>query len=365
MEYLVKNNHKVHFLVYRKERTEDYKVVKPKLCRPSMIYKVKEFFFFRKNINSIARENFKISQFIPSCCWLAKYLLKIKPDVVIIRDKKLSSSLVYIISLICCVKHIILYTQDPCFVSKICDENQIKRLIKKVIYPRKKYSPVKYKEVGSASYLNATEYSFIPFAMNFDANIVRKRNYLHNGKINILDVGKYRDYKNHFVLIKAVALLPQEVREEIRITIVGQAYSKEEKDYRYKLECFIFDKGLENIFILMESVPYYQMTDVYLQNDVFILTSKIEVASISILEAMKYGNVCISTNKNGTASYIRPDLGFIFESDNEISLKNILIEIYNKKEHLPKLGWETFEYASNNYSTEAYYNKLQKLINEQ
>ena len=364
MEYLVKNNHVVHFLAYRKEYTEDYRVVEPELCHSSIIYKFLEFYYFRRNTSNIYRENFKISKFIPSCFWLVKYIMRIHPDVVIIRDKKHSSSLVYLISLICGVKHILLYTQDPCFISKEYNENRIKRYIKKIIYPKKIYSPVKYNELKSISCPIATGYSFIPFAMNFDDSRVKQRCYLRGNKVNILDVGKYRDYKNHFVLAKAIALLPSDVRNELRITIVGQAYSEEEKNYRQKLEAFIFDRKMEDIFVLKESIPYSQMADVYLQNDVFILTSKVEAASISILEAMKYGNVCISTNKNGTASYIQSDLGFIFESDNENSLRNVLLKIYDKKECLPELGRRTFEFASNNYSTEVYFHKLQMLINE-
>ena len=364
MEYLVKNNHVVHFLAYRKEYTEDHRIIEPQLCHSSILYKLMEFCCFRRNTNSIYRENFKISKFIPSCIWLVKYILSIHPDVVVIRDKKKSSSLVYFICLLCRVQHILLYTQDPCFISKESRENRIKRFIKKIIYPKKIYSPVKYKEIKPICCSIATGYCFIPFAMNFDVSIVNQRCYLQGNKINILDVGKYRDYKNHFVLAKAIALLPISVRNELRITVVGQARSEEEKKYRQKLEAFIFDRNMKDNFVLKESIPYSQMADVYLQNDVFILTSKVETASISVIEAMKYGNVCISTNRNGTASYIQSDLGFIFESDNENSLKDVLIEIYNKKECIPELGRRTFEFASNNYSTEVYFDKLQMLINE-
>lgn len=364
IEYLATNRHDVHVLAYRTEIIEDYSVVQPQLCRPSIIYKIKEFLFHKKNRSYSAREKYRMSNFMPSPLWLIKYLLNLKPEVVVVRDRKYSSSIVYLISKLCGVKNVILYTQDPCFTSSQKEKKSFKNLIKYIIYPKKTYSPVQFRDSLTHAKQVTTGAHFIPFAMNFDTSIVQGRTYLAEGRINILDVGKYRDYKNHFVLVKAVKTLPQETRKQLHITIIGQVSCEEEKEYRNSLIAFIRDNHLEGVFDILESVPYNKLPEIYLKNDVFILTSKQELASVSVLEAMKYGMVCVSTNKNGTASYINSKLGYIFESDNETSLADVLIEIIKNKDKISILGLDTFQYASQNYSTESYFVKLQNLINE-
>ena len=364
MEYLVDQGHEVHFLAYRKEKTENYDVVSPQFCKPSLYFRMKVYLFFRREANSTKRERFRMSKFMPSFIWTLLYIRKVKPNVIIIRNRNFATSVMYFAGKLCGVSHILLYIQDACYAKQIRKDGAFKRFVKHIIYPSKVYSPVDRSEITSENLIQMG-YHFIPFAMNFDDKIVQGRSYLRGGLINIIDVGKYRDYKNHFVLVKAVALLPEEIRNQFRISIIGQAYSEEEKRYKSELESFISDNDLSSIIRSMEAVPYSEMIDQYLSHDIFILTSKVEAASISLLEAMKYGNVCISTNRNGTASYINNDLGYIFESDNAESLKDVLLNITDNKPQIPQMGKQTYEYAKRNYSTASYFNKLMQLIDEQ
>ena len=79
---------------------------------------------------------------------------------------------------------------------------------------------------------------------------------------------------------------------------------------------------------------------------------------------MKYGVVCISTNRNGTASYINTNFGYIFESDNENSLKDILLKLVDNRLKISEMGLKTYEYAKQNFSADAYFMKLKSLIDE-
>lgn len=362
MEYLVRNGHEVHFLAYRKELTEDYHALTPDLCHSSLIYKIREYLFFRKNRSAQSRENFKLSKFLPSGVWLYSYIRKIKPEVVIIRGKKLSSAWVHIICKMCGVKNVILYTHDECFVAKPVIENPLKTKLKALIYPKENYSPVEYREVKREDAPFATGVNFFPFAMNFDSNLIQGRTYMQDGMIRILDIGKFRNYKNHFVLARAAAILSPDIREQIHITILGQAYTVEEKAYRHRLKQFIVEHQIENMFDVLDAVPYEQMPSVYLSHDVFVCASKSEDASTCLVEAMTFGDVCVSTDHNGTASYIQPDLGFLFETDNEQSLMNVLSTICERKKDLPEMGMKTFKYAKEHYSTDAYFKNLQTLL---
>ena len=105
--------------------------------------------------------------------------------------------------------------------------------------------------------------------------------------------------------------------KDIRFTILGQAGAPEEKQYMADLQTYIDENGIGEYVTLRTHIPYNQMRALYLENDVFILTSKEEQASIAILEAMADGLCAISTNLNGTAHYITEGSdGFFFETDN-------------------------------------------------
>ena len=125
---------------------------------------------------------------------------------------------------------------------------------------------------------------------------------------------------------------------------------------------FIRNKGLDDVIKLKRNIPFQDIDKVYLNNDVFILTSKRELASVAVLEAMKYGLVCISTNKNGTASYVDKKNGYIFKAEDEVSLCNILLDLFYKKNQLPQMGIHTYQYAKDEFSPNSYFNKLLTMI---
>ena len=78
------------------------------------------------------------------------------------------------------------------------------------------------------------------------------------------------------------------------------------------------------------------MSKLYAEHDILILPSKNEAASVSIIEAMANSVLIISTNQNGTASYIEDGVtGLIFESGNAYDLASKIeyitsdISLYN------------------------------------
>ena len=78
---------------------------------------------------------------------------------------------------------------------------------------------------------------------------------------------------------------------------------------------------------------------------------------------MKYGAVCVSTDYNGTASYINQDFGYLFEAQNAESLSQVLVEIYKQKDNLSKMGVSTYRDAKEKYSRSSYISGLSNLMN--
>lgn len=88
--------------------------------------------------------------------------------------------------------------------------------------------------------------------------------------------------------------------------------------------------------------------------DAFMLTSRYEGLSISLLEAMGLGKVCFVTNVIGNNDIINGVNGVLFE-------KNIDFSLYNDKSVLQKIGFAAFECIKNGYTLEVFYKKIYQL----
>ena len=327
--------------------------------KPNIFFKFYDWLRYR-NKTYEEKERFTIKYFIPSVRDLVRNLLVFKPNVVIMREGGYSTILGTFICRILFVDRIVLYTQMPQYVNSIKPSKFIVKLYEKFLLPHISYTPVKtavYTE--DFSQLHLTSKAFIPFVMKFKSDSL-ERGYLIGGKINLLDVGKYRDYKNHFILLNALSRLSKSTLETFRVTIIGQMTTDAEKDYCNRMKSFVTENNLVDTVTIKDAILHTEMPNMYLSNDVFILTSKRETASVSVLEAMSYGLVCISTSHNGTATYVGEN-GFVFDTDNVESLVGVLNKIASLKEQLPTIGKATFNYALQNYNSDVYCNLLEKL----
>lgn len=362
IKHLKECGHNVHFLSYRIGITEDYNVIMPLLIKPDLFYKlVSKFFLFNKNYEE--KERFYLSRlgFVPSLRHLTKLLKQTTPNIVIIRGSvDIATILVTSLCKLLSIPNVILYTQRAKYEikEKMKPRERIYSYLEKIMLPRKEFTPVLYKDcLSDNTNTKDTKRVYIPFVMEYTGKKI-ERTYLPNGKIRIVDVGKFREYKNHIILLKALCLLTPSERSEFEVSIIGQASTDTERDNYNFLDSYIRDNDLENVVRLLTNVEYSQMPQIYLRNDVFILPSKRELASISLIEAMKYGLVCVSTSHNGTASYLPPNSSFIFKTDDEHSLANVLKEIISLKEKIKQFGKDTYDYASSHYNVQVYSEKL-------
>lgn len=359
---LIERGHEVSFVVQRVEMSEDKSLINPIICKPDFFYQKIESCRCKGKSN-VWTENYRLRHFIPSIRSLFIIIKRIRPDVVIYREPNVFSLISRIISILLSVPNKALYTQSPCMRTEDSFKRRMKNRFRRLLFGSKIYSPVFVQRIdGQEKPLYSQGVQFIPFIMEFDDRILT-RSYCKGNKINIVDIGKYRDYKDHFVLVDALRLLSDEVRASFAVSIVGQCIKDEEITYYDKLNMYVKDNNLESIVNLQKNVPFQEMEQIYLENDVFILTSKRELASVAVLEAMKYGAVCISTDYNGTASYINQDFGYLFEAQNAESLSHVLVDIYKQRDNLSKMGVSTYRDAKEKYSQSSYISGLSNLMN--
>jgi glycosyltransferase involved in cell wall biosynthesis len=96
----------------------------------------------------------------------------------------------------------------------------------------------------------------------------------------ILNVGTIEERKNVLILVKALALLPKEIR--IPLVIVGRG-----TDYAEKVVAFAKEAGISDWLIMLHTVAFEDLPGVYQGAKVFVYPSLFEGFGIPIVEALE------------------------------------------------------------------------------
>lgn len=369
---LISAGHEVTIYVQHMGKLEYHENVKPIKIKESLIWKITE------RILSIKGENYtekkRIHWYIPNIAFLWKELKTNKPDVLILRERNVTTMIATIIAKALKIKKIILYNQTPIYSRKPNSlrakiKKKIKSLIFSAFFPKIRITPVEFSNYDDyVEYTNNPENfekdqtaKFVPLVIKPNEK-AKTREYCPNGILRILDVGKYRDYKNHFIIVDAIEILyNQHNVKNIQITIAGQMTNQEEKEYYERLKKHIQDKKLDHIITLKTNIPYQKMEELYLTHDILILASKREIFGFVVLEAMAHGMLVISTNNNGSATYIQDKkTGYIFQNNDPKSLANVLSELAESKEKLQQIAQISYRQITN-YSLGNYSKNIEKL----
>ncbi len=290
----------VCFYAFYKGATEDYGVLEPNLIRKSLLCKLLHRNIKRKNAPAEA-ETKMIRWFLPSVPYMMRVLRKEQPDVVILRERSKANAVVSVLCRLFCIRNVIIYNQTPCDVSYSG--------IKNWIFSKVRYTPVMYSNCpvlapGETLTWTCAPHTYVlPFvyASHEKADVCIEN---EDGPVRILDVGKYRDYKNHYIVADAAAILKARGRTNFCISVIGQVSNSSEEQYFAELNAYIQEKGLDACMQLHKNIPYREMDALYSRHDMLVLPSKREVAGMVVLESMANGLCTISTDANGTATYV-------------------------------------------------------------
>lgn len=155
-------------------------------------------------------------------------------------------------------------------------------------------------------------------------------------------------------------------KTNFRITVIGQASNTDELEYFDRLKKYIKEIGAEKYFELKQNIPFVEMNDMYMRHDVFVLTSKKELASIAILEAMANGVSVITTSANGTASYVEPGItGGVFQTCDANSLATEMMAYIDDTSIAETRGKKAWEKASIDYGFSGYYSKFSEVVKKE
>jgi len=347
----------VLFLVTYIGAIESHDSVRLHKLRPSLFTRLAHKIIDWK-YNVVDAENKKSHIFRPDFYDVYRQIKNFCPDFVIIRNFSLGNLKIILICRLLGIKNIIMYVQESVY-GKVGASSSVKEIFRRKFFPSAVFSPVLYRgEERSKDILRGYVKYFVPLVC--DMTSVKRETYCCNGKIKILDVGKYREYKNHFFVIDALSRV--KYPERFEVTIIGQLSNKAEQDYHDRLELYIKDKHLENIIHLRSHVDYKEMDTVYANNDVLLLASS-EPASISVLESMSKGLCVIASVENGTTCYLDEyQCGITFSNGKIDSLINALNEIDRNRKIISDLGQKAQRIAKEEFSFDKYRESLNELL---
>lgn len=151
----------------------------------------------------------------------------------------------------------------------------------------------------------------------------------------IISVGSLTENKNHKLLINAFKILKNKYKVSEKLLIAGEGRERE------NLEKQIRELNLENDVLLLGQIenPYK-----YIKNsELYILPSKSEGFSLTLVEAMYLQKMIISTHNNGSEELVKENkYGVLIENNADKMAEKINYYLENKDERkkYEELGYE-------------------------
>lgn len=166
--------------------------------------------------------------------------------------------------------------------------------------------------------------------------------------------------KGQHELVDGFLQLHETIRQNIRLTFVGGFESERDKQ--------IFLKKIEDkseIHYYGAFVSGYEKREMYLKSHIFCLPTyyPYEGQPISIIESYATGCVAMVTMHSGIPQIFEPGKnGYEVKKKSSDSIRKTIVDIWNDRESLKKIGRYNYEIASRKYRTKIYVASLMNIV---
>jgi glycosyltransferase involved in cell wall biosynthesis len=173
------------------------------------------------------------------------------------------------------------------------------------------------------------------------------------GATRIVTVGNIRRVKGHDILIKAAAaIVPKS--PNVSFSIAGDVL---EPDYFAELEQLVHDLGLSNHFHFAGGIA--DLRPYLARADIFVLPSRSEGFSNSIVEAMAASLPVVATDVGGNAEAVMDGVtGFIVPPEDPTALATAIVHLLSDPLQAEAMGEAGRSRASQTFTTEAMMGKI-------
>ncbi|MDD6627668.1 MAG: glycosyltransferase family 4 protein [Lachnospiraceae bacterium] len=179
-----------------------------------------------------------------------------------------------------------------------------------------------------------------------------------HARICFATIGYIEQRKGQDILVKAINLLPVEIRNKAVFYFVGQNSSVLAQQLQKKI------KDIPEI-IMTGTVGRDEIYRILEDADAMVCPSREDPMPTVAAEAMMHSVPCVVSDATGTAAYIRDGVdGLVFRSEDEMELASKLrwcIENYDK---LYQMGLNARKIYENYFSMKVFENNLLELIQE-
>lgn len=354
MKGLREHGDEVYFFSHYAGKIEDYEYVQPDVIGYSPVYRMLDYLYVKVlHKNDPEAGNKKLLLGFPPIFRLNWKMKKIKPDVVIIRERSVYSMAVYIL---CRCHHYdaILYNQSPV---EDRDKTDFAHRVVCSLTPKVRMTPVR----GVKKTAPAPNCFFVPFVMDLQT-APENRTYCENGEIHIFTVGKYEERKNLFMIVNVIRQLAGQY--PVKLTIAGECSNQFQKDYYSRLKQYVKEAGLEDRVRLLCNLTRTEMNAEYQKTDLFVLPSTREPASISQLEAMAFSVPVVCSDTNGSACYVEEGHnGRLFQDNCEESLRETVETMLRSQDQLVQMGENAYQDVKEKYQFSNYYAGIMECLN--
>ncbi len=216
-------------------------------------------------------------------------------------------------------------------------ENFVYGKIDKIIFETYE-NKLKAKEIRGLSFPNS---DVINTGVSVPENI-----YFFNHKkkvINLFFIGRIVKIKALDNLILAFDKLEKKIRDQVRLSIIGEGEMQDELKTLIKRKNL--DKFIKMHGFVKELEPFYK------KSDIFILPSDMEGLSISLLEAMSYGKACI-VNNFGVP--FQKDEVFIMENNKYQTIASSISYLIKNRLEIKKLGIKARDRIISDFSIKSF-----------
>lgn len=327
---LQQKGHEVRFHVLRKGLNENHSLLTPIVIPTSRRLDAL--------LDRIAKMGRRFDRTVYASPPLNDYMAVLRewlPDLMVIRDPQHTASAVAAIAARRLKVRTLLYTQGPVHAHTGARVRTLRHLGTRWLGGQW-ISPV----LGDADSAPRAHPSFhyVPFVADPDAK--QKDTWFLGDKVNVLGIGKFVPRKNHLLLLRAIDRL--RATKDVTLTLVGEAVTKEHERHLASVMEFVDANFEPGVVTVLTNVAHAEMEQLYLKHDVFVLASRNESASVSVLEAMSHGLPVMCSTTNGTRHDVKDGVnGYVFKSDDENDLAAKLGAILESRERLALMGSES------------------------
>jgi len=348
VQALLEHGHEVKVLAMYKGKSEEYSKVEPEILGYSWCFKVFNK-LFNKNDGRLMKNQFELTYSHPGFFKTFSKIKKINPDVLVIKNIQSVYSLFALIIGKLLRKKIFVLLQIDKYRAK--QKSGSVDLVGK-FFGAKVLTPI----LGDRKYSNKNQNLFyLPFPVEVEDF---EKTYFKDNKINIICVGKFQERKGHLILAQVINQLKDHFN--LKVTLIGE---EDEGKYTQDLISYIEENHLSAIIERKVNISHKEVMEFMKTQDILILPSWDEAASVSIAEAMAHKLAVLSTHDNGTRCYIEEGKnGYIFKERSVDDLLDKLKKAINNRDKIVEMGQASFELAKEQHSLEKFYEKFIKLI---